>query len=93
MKIEQITEEGEPIRRFFMLLEVTFRDREREDYQRVNYYDDDELPGITADWIRDAVDDRDDSPRVRLMALPEVLDVDIQSVARGDYPGHTEERF
>lgn len=84
MKIERITVDDEPRRRFFLLAEVTFRDDPDGDV----YYSDGELPDVTAEWIRAAIDDRDDSPRIRLLALPEVLDVDIQSVARGDYPGH-----
>lgn len=95
MKIEHITDsDGEPRRRMFLLVEVSFRDRPREARgEEDNYYDDDELPGVVATWMRSATYDRDDSPRVKFMALPEVLDADIQSVARGDYPGHVEERF
>lgn len=93
MKIERIEQDGEPRRRFFLLVEVTFRDRPREQPPGVDYYDDSDLPEVVADWMRSAIEDRDDSPRARFMALPKVLDADVQSVARGDYPGHVEERF
>lgn len=94
MKIEEVEENGKPRRKFFLLMEVTFADRPREYWdQGENYYDDDEMPERIAAWARSAIDDRDDSPRARFMALPEVLDVDVQSVARGDYPGHVQEEF
>lgn len=94
MKIDHITDsDGEPRRRMFMLVEITFRDRPREERPSTNYYDDDDLASVTADWLRSGVYDRDDAPRMRLMALPPVLDVDIESVMRGDYPDYETERF
>lgn len=94
MKIDRISDvDGEPRRRLFMLVEVTFRDRPREKRPNANYYDDNELPATVASWMRDGCYDRDDSPRVKFAALPPVLDVDIESVARGDYPDYETERF
>lgn len=85
MTLKRIEVHGESRRRFFLLAEVTFRDGDE------NYYRDDELWGQIQGWINRAVDDRDDSPSVRLLSIPEILNVDVESIARGDYPNHTDE--
>lgn len=67
MKIERTRIDGEPVRRFHLLAEVTFRDREaepRDEYDH-NYYEDRELRDMVTGWMRDALEDRDDSPAVR----------------------------
>lgn len=73
MKIERVRIDGEPVRRFFVIAEVTFADREaepRNEYDH-NYYEDSELRPVATDWMRDGLCDRDDSPAVRFRDLPE----------------------
>lgn len=67
MRIERTRIDDEPVRRFFLVAEVTFRDHEaepRDEYDR-NYYEDSELRGMVEYWAGCAVEDRDDSPAVR----------------------------
>jgi hypothetical protein len=88
MKIERLRIDGEPVRRFFLLAEVTFADREaqpRDEYDH-NYYEDRELRGLATEWMGTEMQYHDDQPRVRFHAVPQILDVDVQSIARGDYP-------
>jgi hypothetical protein len=73
MRIDRYLEDGDPLRRFFLIAEVTFADREAQprgehDY---NYYEDRELKDVVTDWIQGGVTDRDDSPAVRFRELPE----------------------
>lgn len=73
MKIDRLRIDGEPVRRFYVIAEVTFADREaepRDEYDR-NYYQDSELRSIATDWMRDGLTDRDDSPAVTFRVLPE----------------------
>ncbi|MFC8490702.1 hypothetical protein ACFUJU_07830 [Streptomyces sp. NPDC057235] len=88
MRIERYREDGEAVRRFFLVAEIKFADREaspRDEYDH-NYYDDRELKEVVTSWMESAVSDRDDSPSVRFYEVPRVLDVDVESIARGDYP-------
>jgi hypothetical protein len=73
VKIDRFREDGEGVRRFFVLAEVRFADREAtpryaDDH---NYYEDRELRSMATGWMRDGVYDRDDSPSVRFHDLPE----------------------
>lgn len=73
MKIDRLRIDGEPVRRFFVIAEVTFADRDaepRDEYDR-NYYQDSELRSIATDWMSDGLTDRDDSPAVRFHEMPE----------------------
>lgn len=73
MKIDRLRIDGEPVRRFYMIAEVTFADREaepRDEHDR-NYYEDRELRSVATDWMRDGLYDRDDSPAVRFREVPE----------------------
>ncbi|MEH0542970.1 hypothetical protein QA802_07775 [Streptomyces sp. B21-105] len=73
MKIDRLRIDGEPVRRFFVIAEVTFADREagpRDEYDR-NYYQDSELRSIATDWMQDGLTDRADSPAVRFREVPE----------------------
>lgn len=73
MKIDRLRIDGEPVRRFYMLAEVTFADREaepRDEYDH-NYYQDSELRSVAVDWMSDGLTDRDDSPAVRFRDVPE----------------------
>lgn len=77
MRIERTRIDGEPVRRFHLLAEVTFRDREaepRDEHDR-NYYRDHELSGVVTGWMRNALEDRDDSPAVRFTEMnhPNIL--------------------
>jgi hypothetical protein len=72
MRIDRYREDGEPVRRFFLIAEVTFADREaapRDEYDH-NYYSDSELKDVATDWMRDGLEDRDDHPAVRFRGLP-----------------------
>lgn len=93
MRIERTRIDGEPVRRFFLIAEVTFADREADPMAvyRHNYYEDRELRDLVAGWMRDGLEDRDDSPAVRFHAVPQILDVDMQSIAGGDYPEDSNE--
>lgn len=73
MKIERLRVDGEPVRRFFVIAEVTFADREAEprDEHDHNYYEDSELRSVVTDWMSDGLCDRDDSPMVRFRDVPE----------------------
>lgn len=73
MKIDRLRIDGEPVRRFYVLAEVTFADREAEprDEHDHNYYQDSELRSVATDWMRDGLEDRDDSPAVRFRDVPE----------------------
>ena len=73
MKIDRLRIDGEPVRRFYVIAEVTFADRAaepRDEYDR-NYYQDSELRTVAADWMSDGLCDRDDSPAVRFRDVPE----------------------
>lgn len=66
MKIDRLRIDGEPVRRFYVIAEVTFADRAaepRDEYDR-NYYQDSELRSMATGWMRDGLCDRDDSPAV-----------------------------
>jgi hypothetical protein len=94
MKIERTRINGEPVRRFFLIAEVTFADREaapRDEHDH-NYYEDQELDGLAKDWMGQEMQYHDDSPAVRFHRVPEILEVDVQSIARGDYPAGKEGR-
>ena len=84
IRIERVEINGEPRRRFFLIAEVTFSNS-GEDGGR-NYYDDDELLSQLEDWVAAALEDRDDGPSVHFHEVPKILDVDVESIARGDYP-------
>lgn len=73
MKIDRLRVDGEPVRRFYVIAEVTFADREAEplDEYDHNYYQDSELRSIATDWMQDGLTDRDDSPAVRFREMPE----------------------
>lgn len=74
-EIERFRIDGEPVRRFFLVAEVTFADREaqpRDEYDH-NYYEDRELVGLVDGWMSDAVNDRDDSPQVRFHGIQDPL--------------------
>lgn len=73
MKIDRLRVDGEPVRRFYVIAEVTFADREaepRDEYDH-NYYQDSELRSIATDWMQDGLTDRDDSPAVVFRDVPE----------------------
>lgn len=73
MKIDRLRIDGEPVRRFYVIAEVTFADREaepRDEYDH-NYYQDSELRSVATDWMRDGLTDRDDSPAVVFRDVPE----------------------
>lgn len=77
VRIERTRIDGEPVRRFHLLAEVTFRDREagpRDEHDR-NYYRDHELSGVVTGWMHNALEDRDDSPAVRFTEMnhPNIL--------------------
>ena len=86
MKIECVRIDGEPRRRFFLVAEVTFRDQWDENGEPDNYYSDDELKSRIEHWVYSALDDRDDGPSISFHEVPKILDVDVESIARGDYP-------
>src|SRR5688572_15635696 len=69
MKIERTRIDGEPVRRFHLLAEVTFRDRNAEDRPRANYYEDRVLKSLVTEWMCDGLVDRDDSPAVRFWTM------------------------
>jgi hypothetical protein len=73
MRIDRLRIDSEPVRRFYVIAEVTFADREaepRDEYDH-NYYEDRELRSIATDWMQDGLTDRDDSPAVRFRDVPE----------------------
>ena len=73
MKIDRLRIDGEPVRRFYVIAEVTFADREavpRDEYDH-NYFQDSELRSVVTDWMGDGLCDRDDSPAVRFRDVPE----------------------
>ena len=73
MKIDSLRIDGEPVRRFYLIAEVTFADRAaepRDEYDR-NYYDDRELRAAVTDWMSDGLCDRDDRPAVTFRDMPE----------------------
>lgn len=72
---------GEYRRRFFLIAEVTFMSRGEDDY-----YSDDDLPDCIEQWVDAGLNDRDDGPSIRFHEVPPILDVDVESIARGDYP-------
>lgn len=75
MKIDRLRVDGEPVRRFFLIAEVTFADREaepRDEYDH-NYYEDRELRSVVTDWMSDGLYDRDDHPAVRFRDVPDEL--------------------
>lgn len=75
MKIDRMRVDGEPVRRFFLIAEVTFADRDAEprDEHDHNYYEDRELRSVVTDWMRDGLCDRDDSPAVTFRDVPDEL--------------------
>lgn len=83
--IERYRVDGEGVRRFFLVAEVTFRDRPADDPGEHNYYDDGELAGRIRDWVDRGVEDRDDGPAVRLHDVPPILHVDMRAIAAGDH--------
>jgi hypothetical protein len=73
MKIERLRIDGEPVRRFFLLAEVTFADREarpRDEHDH-NYYEDRELRSLATEWMGGEMQYHDDQPAVRFTDLPE----------------------
>lgn len=72
-EIERVVIDGEPMRRLYLLAEVTFADRSaaprREDDH--NYYEDRELADVATDWMSDGLVDRDDSPAVTFTDVPD----------------------
>jgi hypothetical protein len=73
VRIDRLRVDGEPVRRFFLIAEVTFADREaepRHEYDH-NYYEDSELRSVVTGWMRDGVYDRDDSPAVTFRDVPD----------------------
>lgn len=84
MKIERTHIDGEPVRRFHLLVEVTFADREAEprDEHDHNYYEDRELEDVVTAWMHDALEDRDDVPAVRFREVPEIISLDVAHVFR-----------
>lgn len=72
MRIERTRIDGEPVRRFHLLAEVTFADREAENPEWRNYYKDGELRSLVTGWMYYALEDRDDSPTVRFTDGTEV---------------------
>jgi hypothetical protein len=73
VKIERTRVDGEPVRRFYLIAEVTFADRAaepRDEYDH-NYYQDSELRAVAVDWMQDGLTDRDDHPAVRFREMPE----------------------
>lgn len=84
IRIDHVEIDGEPYRRFFLIAEVRFANR--NEYGGRNYYNDDELPGQIEQWVDAGLEDRDDGPSIRFLEVPKILDVDVESIARGDYP-------
>lgn len=73
MKIDRLRVDGEPVRRFYVIAEVTFADRAaepRDEHDR-NYHPDSELRSAATDWMSDGLCDRDDRPAVRFREMPE----------------------
>jgi hypothetical protein len=73
MKIDRLRVDGEPVRRFYLIAEVTFADREaepRDEYDH-NYYEDRELRSIATNWMQEGLYDRDDRPAVRFRDVSE----------------------
>lgn len=70
MKIERITVDGEPRRRFYLVAEVTFRSAVDEEDGYGDYYSDDELLGRIEDWVEGALNDRDDGPAITFHQVP-----------------------
>lgn len=79
--IERYREDGEGVRRFFLIAEVTFRDRPADDPEDRNYYADSDLAKCIRDWVGRGVEDRDDLPVVRLHDVPPALHTDMVAVA------------
>lgn len=75
MRIERTRIDGEPVRRFYLLAEVTFADRAAEPRDRYdrNYYQDSELKDLVSEWMSGTLEDRDDMPAVRFHEVPESL--------------------
>ena len=73
MKIDRVRIDGEPVRRFYVIAEVTFADREADPRRKYdhNYYEDRELRSVATDWMQDGLTDRDDSPAVVFRDVPE----------------------
>lgn len=67
MRIERITVDGEPRRRFYLVAEVTFRSA-TDEYG--DEYGDDELLGRIEHWVEGALDDRDDGPAITFHQVP-----------------------
>ncbi|MFJ2650858.1 hypothetical protein ACIO1C_29585 [Streptomyces sp. NPDC087420] len=67
MKIDRLRIDGEPVRRFFLIAEVTFADREAQprDERDHNYYEDRELRSLATEWMGSEMQYHDDSPMVR----------------------------
>lgn len=88
--IDRFREDGEGVRRIFVLAEVRFADRgatPRDEYDH-NYYDDTELKSVATEWMGDGVSDRDDSPSVRFKDVPpEMLDALRQLFRTGEDEG------
>lgn len=73
MKIDRLRIDGEPVRRFFLLAEVTFADREaqpRDEHDR-NYYEDRELRSLATEWMSGEMQYHDDRPAVRFTDVSE----------------------
>ena len=73
MKIDRPRIDGEPVRRFYLLAEVAFADREarsRDEHDH-NYYEDRELRGLATEWMGAEMQYHDDAPRVRFTDIPE----------------------
>src|SRR5688572_11229027 len=93
IRIERYRKDGEPVRRFFLIAEITFADREaqpRDEDDHNYYYYDGELRDVVTRWMQAGLEDRDDSPSVRFHDVPKVLDADVEAVARGEYPNHAQ---
>ena len=83
--IERYREDGEGVRRLFLVAEVTFGDRPADDPDTTNYYDDAELVERIGDWVEGALEDRDDRPAVRFHDVPQNLHVDMVAIAAKGY--------
>lgn len=80
--IEWYREDGEGVRRLFLIAEVTFRDRPADNPQHRNYYQDAELAGVASGFMSDGLEDRDDNPSVRFHDVPRILLDDVRHVAK-----------
>lgn len=74
-------EDGEGVRRFFLIAEVRFADRPADEHDWSNYFQDSEIVSLAKTWAESEFEYHEDNPEIRFYDVPEILRPDVLNIA------------